>query len=157
METATFAAGCFWGVEAAFRKVAGVVSTEVGYTGGTTSNPTYKDVCAGATGHAEAVRVVFDPAVVAYEQLLDVFWKIHNPTTKDRQGPDVGSQYRSVIFCHGDVQCAAAKASLQRMEASGAFSQPIVTQIEHAGPFYRAEEYHQQYFEKHRDRGCSFW
>lgn len=157
METATFAAGCFWGVEAAFRKVKGVVSTEVGYTGGTTANPTYRDVCTGSTGHAEAVRVVYDPAIVSYEQLLAVFWKMHNPTTKDRQGPDVGTQYRSAIFCHGDVQCAAAKASKERMDSSDAFTAPIVTEVEHAGPFYRAEEYHQQYFEKHRDRGCSFW
>jgi len=151
-ETATFAAGCFWGVEEAFRTLKGVVSTRVGYTGGTTVNPTYEDVCTGRTGHAEAVEVTFDPAVISYDQLLDVFWSTHDPTTPNRQGPDVGEQYRSAIFYHDDAQEAAARASKERMEKSGAFKSKIVTQIEPATAFYQAEEYHQQYLKK---RGIS--
>lgn len=146
---ATFAAGCFWGVEAAFRKVRGIVDAEVGYTGGTAANPTYEEVCGGRTGHAEAVRLTYDPAVVGYEDLLDVFWKIHDPTTLNRQGPDVGTQYRSAVFFHDAEQEKAARAGKQRLENSGRFLRPLVTEIAPAGPFWRAEEYHQRYTEKH--------
>jgi peptide-methionine (S)-S-oxide reductase len=152
VEKATFAAGCFWGVEAAFRQIHGVVSTEVGYTGGRTAHPSYEDVCTDRTGHAEAVEVTYDPSRVRYEDLLDVFWKNHDPTTSNRQGPDVGEQYRSAIFFHSAAQEAAAKASKARLESEHRFRRPIVTQIVAAGPFYRAEEYHQQYLEK---RGLS--
>lgn len=145
-ETATFAAGCFWGVEAGYRKVPGVIDVEAGYTGGDRENPTYEEVCSGRTGHAEAVRITFDPAEVSYERLLETFWTIHDPTTLNRQGPDVGSQYRSAIFTHSPEQMQKARAS--RDEAQARFSEPIVTQIEEAGPFWRAEEYHQCYFEK---------
>jgi peptide-methionine (S)-S-oxide reductase len=148
MKTATFGAGCFWGVEAAFRQVPGVLSTQVGYAGGTTENPTYKDVCSDRTGHAEVVEVTYDPERVSYEKLLHVFWTNHDPTQLNRQGPDVGSQYRSVIFVHDDDQKAAALASKEKLETSGTFKRPIVTQIEPAVPFYKAEEYHQQYLEK---------
>lgn len=148
MEKATFAAGCFWGVETAFRQVDGVVETCVGYTGGSTPEPSYQDVCSGRTGHAEAVRVTFDPARVSYAALLDLFWDIHDPTTLNRQGPDIGTQYRSAIFYHSPEQEVAARASKQRRDAEGGFPRPIVTEIESAGPFYRAEDYHQQYFEK---------
>jgi peptide-methionine (S)-S-oxide reductase len=148
METATFAAGCFWGVEAAFRKVPGVVETTVGYTGGHTENPTYEEVCSDRTGHAEAVRIEFDPEQVSYEQLLEVFWNIHDPTTPNRQGPDVGSQYRSAIFYHTPEQEAAARASKEKLERSGHFANPIVTEIVPAAEFYPAEEYHQRYYEK---------
>ncbi len=148
METATFAAGCFWGVEAAFRKVPGVVETTVGYTGGHTENPTYEEVCSDRTGHAEAVRIVFDPEQVSYEQLLEIFWNIHDPTTPNRQGPDVGSQYRSAIFFHTPDQEAAARSSKERLERSGRFADPIVTEIVPAAEFYPAEEYHQRYFER---------
>jgi len=154
MEAATFAAGCFWGVEAAFRKVAGVQSTQVGYCGGDWVDPSYEDVCTGRTGHAEAVRVEFDPAVVSFEQLLEVFWGIHDPTSLDRQGPDVGSQYRSVIFFRTPEQQAAAEASRQRQERSGRHGGPLVTQIVPVGPFYRAEEHHQCYLEKHGRGHC---
>jgi len=153
-ETATFAAGCFWGVEHTFRQVEGVLSTEVGYTGGTTENPTYEQVCSGTTGHAEAVRIEFDPQVVSYEQLLEVFWNCHDPTTPNRQGTDVGTQYRSAIFCHTPQQEAAARASLERLAVSGRFRDPIVTEIRPAGPFYRAEEYHQQYLAKRGRSSC---
>lgn len=147
---ATFAAGCFWGVEAAFSKVKGVTGTTVGYTGGRTPNPTYEQVCTGMTGHAEAVRVEFDPATVSYEKLLEVFWSIHDPTTKDRQGPDVGSQYRSAIFCHDAAQKAAAEASKRVLEASRRHGdRPIVTEVTLASEFYQAEGYHQKYYEKH--------
>jgi methionine-S-sulfoxide reductase len=148
-EKATFAAGCFWGVEAAFADVAGVISTRVGYTGGNTDNPTYEEVCSGRTGHAEAVEVVFDPALVTYDHLLIRFWSIHDPTTKDRQGPDIGSQYRSVIFTHSKEQEEKANASRERMDRSGRFGRPIVTEILPAAHFWPAEEYHQQYFRKH--------
>lgn len=148
MEKATFGAGCFWGVEAAFRQVDGVVRTQVGYSGGTTANPTYKDVCSGRTGHAEVVQVEFDPADVTYDDLLEVFWKIHDPTTPNRQGPDVGEQYRSAIFYHDAGQEAAARASKARAEASGRFRHRIVTEIAPASAFYPAEDYHQQYLEK---------
>ena len=148
MEKATFAAGCFWGVEAAYRQVPGVVSTAVGYEGGTRENPAYKDVCSGRTGHAESVEVEFDPARVSYEDLLNVFWENHDPTTPNRQGPDVGTQYRSVIFFHTPQQEASARAAKKRLEESGRFSRPIVTEIVPASTFWRAEDYHQQYLEK---------
>ena len=148
MEKATFGAGCFWGVEAEFREVPGVVDTAVGFSGGSTANPSYRQVCAGDTGHAEVVELTYDPGKVTYEQLLDVFWQIHDPTTLNRQGPDVGDQYRSVIFFHSPEQEAAAQRSRQATEASKRFKRPIVTEILPAGPFYRAEEYHQRYVEK---------
>ncbi|HEX3657480.1 MAG TPA: peptide-methionine (S)-S-oxide reductase MsrA [Pirellulales bacterium] len=148
MEKATFAAGCFWGVEELFRKMPGVHSTAVGYCGGTTTNPTYQQVCTDSTGHAEAVDIDFDPAQVSYEQLLDAFWSNHNPTTRDRQGPDVGSQYRSAVFYHNEAQHQAAVAMRDKLAASGKFSRPIVTQIVPAVEFYRAEDYHQQYLAK---------
>jgi peptide-methionine (S)-S-oxide reductase len=148
-ETATFAAGCFWGVEQAFREVPGVIDAESGYTGGTRVNPTYEQVCSGATGHAEAVRVAFDPAAVSYERLLEVFFGIHDPTTPNRQGPDVGSQYRSAIFTHSPEQENVARAAIEALRQAGKFGRPIVTQVSPAPPFYRAEEYHQRYHEKH--------
>lgn len=148
-EIATCAAGCFWGVEAAFADVAGVISTRVGYTGGTVDNPTYEEVCTGRTGDAEAVEVVYDPAVVPYDHLLIRFWSIHDPTTQDRQGPDVGSQYRSAIFTHSTEQEEKAHSSRERMDRSGRFGRPIVTEILPAAHFWPAEEYHQQYFRKH--------
>jgi peptide-methionine (S)-S-oxide reductase len=151
-EKATFGAGCFWGVEATFRAVPGVKDAAVGYAGGKTENPTYEDVCSHTTGHAEVVQVEFDPAVVSYDHLLDVFWSNHNPTTLNRQGPDVGDQYRSVIFYHSPEQKAAAEQSKARLEKSSRFKQPIVTFIEPAPTFYRAEDYHQRYLEK---RGLS--
>jgi peptide-methionine (S)-S-oxide reductase len=154
MEKATFGAGCFWGVEAAFRQVQGVKATAVGYAGGSLPDPTYKDVCTDRTGHAEVVQVEYDPAEVSYERLLDVFWENHDPTTLDRQGPDVGTQYRSVIFFHGPEQEQAARASKERQQASGRFRRPIVTEIVPAAPFYRAEEYHQQYLEKRGLASC---
>ncbi|HEU4390165.1 MAG TPA: peptide-methionine (S)-S-oxide reductase MsrA [Blastocatellia bacterium] len=147
-EKATFAAGCFWGVESAFRKVEGVTSTQVGYTGGHTENPTYKDVCSDQTGHAEAVLVEFDPAAVSYDRLLEVFWEIHDPTTLNRQGPDIGEQYRSAIFFHSPEQEQSAGASKKKLEDSGRLRKPVVTEITPASEFNRAEEYHQCYFEK---------
>jgi len=154
MAKATFAEGCFWGVEANFRRVLGVESVASGYTGGKTANPSYEDVCTGRTGHAEAVEIEYDPAKVRYEDLLEVFWASHDPTTPNRQGPDVGTQYRSAIFFHDAEQEAAARASKERIEKSGRFKRPIVTEIVAAGPFYKAEEYHQRYFEKHGLHGC---
>lgn len=148
MVKATFGAGCFWGVEAAFRKVPGVGDVTVGYMGGTVENPTYEDVCTGRTGHAEVVQVEYDPSEVSFDDLLDVFWRAHDPTTMNRQGPDVGTQYRSVIFRHSPEQQAAANASKEKLQASGRFSDPIVTEITPASAFYRAEEYHQRYLEK---------
>ncbi len=153
-EKATFAAGCFWGVEAALAEIDGVVETAVGYTGGRTENPTYKQVCYDNTGHAEAVEVKFDPARISYEQLLDAFWEMHDPTTLNRQGPDVGSQYRSAIFFHTAEQEQAALSSKAR--AAGKFRKPIVTEITPASEFYRAEEYHQKYFQKHGGAACHF-
>ena len=152
MAQATFAAGCFWGVEATFRKIPGVRSAEVGYTGGATETPSYEEVCGGRTGHAEAVHLLFDPDQVTYEQLLDAFWAIHDPTTTNRQGPDVGSQYRSAIFFHDVGQEAAARASKERLEAAGQWRDPIVTEIVPAGTFTRAEDYHQQYLDKRTQR-----
>ncbi|GAC1406736.1 MAG: peptide-methionine (S)-S-oxide reductase MsrA [Candidatus Velthaea sp.] len=151
-ETATFAAGCFWGVEADFRDIPGVLSARVGYIGGRTDNPTYRDVCSKATGHAEGVEVVFDPAVVSYDALLDEFWKLHDPTTLNRQGPDVGTQYRSAIFYHGDAQRAAAETSKARHQS--VFTRPIVTEIVPAATFWPAEDYHQRYLEKQGLRTC---
>ncbi|HEV2841158.1 MAG TPA: peptide-methionine (S)-S-oxide reductase MsrA [Chthoniobacterales bacterium] len=151
-EKATFGAGCFWGVEATFRAASGVTNATVGYAGGTTENPTYEDVCGHGTGHAEVVQVEFDPAIVSYNQLLDVFWGNHNPTTLNRQGPDIGDQYRSVIFYHSPEQQLAAEESKAALDQSGRFKQPIVTQIEPAPTFYPAEDYHQRYLEK---RGLS--
>ena len=148
MAIATFAAGCFWGVEAAFRQVPGVTATRVGYTGGTTTNPTYKQVCTDRTGHAEAVEVSYDPARVSYDDLLRVFWETHDPTQRNRQGPDIGTQYRSAIFYHDAEQEAAARASKERLERSGVHKRPIVTEIVPAQTFYQAEDYHQQYLEK---------
>lgn len=153
-ELATFGAGCFWGVEELFRKTKGVKDTAVGYMGGTTEHPTYEDVCTDATGHAEVVQATFDPAEVSYDELLDVFWENHNPTTPNRQGPDVGSQYRSVIFFHSPEQETAARASKQRLEASGKWKSPIVTEIVPATTFNRAEEYHQRYLEKKGLSSC---
>ena len=150
LEKATFAAGCFWGVEEAFRRVPGVVKTRVGYTGGRVPNPTYQEVCTGETGHAEAVEVTFDPEVVSYERLLEVFWSIHDPTSLNRQGWDVGTQYRSAIFYHTQEQAEMARNSSARLEASEKYRDPIVTEILPAGPFYPAEEYHQGYYEKMR-------
>jgi peptide methionine sulfoxide reductase msrA/msrB len=147
-EQGTFAAGCFWGVEATFRKTPGVLSTEVGYTGGHVAGATYKQVCSGRTGHAEAVRVTYDPAKVSYPELLDVFWSLHDPTTVDRQGPDVGSQYRSAIFTDDAEQERLARASMAEVDASKVFHRKIVTQIEQSGEFYSGEDYHQQYFDK---------
>lgn len=149
-EKAVFAAGCFWGVESALRELLdkGVKSTRVGYTGGHTENPTYQDVCSHATGHAEAVEIIYDPAKISYDDLLKVFWSIHDPTTPDRQGPDVGSNYRSAVFYHTPEQQAAAEKSKEELEKSKRFNDPIVTEIAKAGEFYPAEDYHQQYFEK---------
>jgi peptide-methionine (S)-S-oxide reductase len=149
VEKATFAAGCFWGVETAFRKIPGVKEVEVGYTGGTTKNPTYEQVCSGKTGHAEAIQISFDPKQVSYEKLLELFWQMHDPTSWHRQGPDVGSQYRSAVFYHSPEQEEKAKEVKARLEKSKRHSKPIVTEIVPAGPFYRAEEYHQRYHEKH--------
>jgi peptide-methionine (S)-S-oxide reductase len=155
MERATFGAGCFWGVEAEFRKVPGVVSTRVGYSGGHTPNATYRQVCSGTTGHAEVCEVTFDPSKVPYEDLLEVFWKVHDPTQVNRQGPDVGEQYRSVIFFHSPEQESAARKSKQRLDNSGIFKRPMATSIEPAAPFYEAEDYHQQYFEKRGVAHCN--
>lgn len=147
-EKATFGAGCFWGVEAAFREIDGVVDAAVGYMGGALADPTYQDVCTGRTGHAEVVQVIYDPGRVSYEELLDVFWASHDPTQLNRQGPDIGTQYRSAIFFHDDAQKEAALKSRSELDASGRFRRKIVTEVTPAGPFWRAEEYHQRYFEK---------
>jgi len=155
-EMVTFGAGCFWGIEAAFRRVPGVIDTAVGYSGGHMPNPTYEDVCTDETGHAEVVQVTFDPAKVSYEQLLDVFWQIHDPTQVNRQGPDFGAQYRTAIFFHSPEQEAAANKSKAALEASGKFRRPIATEITPAAPFYRAEEYHQRYLEKRGAASCHF-
>jgi len=154
---AMFAAGCFWGVEAAFRKVAGVVETAVGYSGGHTENPTYEDVCSHTTGHAEVVLVTYDPEKVSYEELLDVFWASHDPTQINRQGPDIGDQYRSAVFYFTEEQRKAAEASKKRLQASGRVLGDIATEITEASTFYRAEDYHQQYFEKRGGSGCGVY
>lgn len=155
-ETATFAAGCFWGVEETFRRIPGVLDAVSGYTGGRTENPTYEEVCHDATGHAEAVQVTFDPSKVSYEKLLDVFWDNHNPTTPNRQGPDVGSQYRSAVFFHSAEQEAAAKKRKEKLESEKRWPKPIVTEIVPAQTFYLAEEYHQQYLRKRGLDSCHF-
>lgn len=152
---ATFGAGCFWGVEARFRQVEGVRRTDVGYLGGTLENPTYRDVCGGDTGHAEVVQIEYDPALVSYDQLLDVFWGCHDPTTLNRQGPDVGAQYRSAIFFHTAEQEALAHASKERLEHCKRYARPIVTEITPASTFYHAEEYHQQYLAKQGRSSCA--
>lgn len=151
---ATFAAGCFWGVEEAFRRTPGVLKTSVGYTGGHTADPTYKQVCTGRTGHAEACRVEFDPSTTSFSQLLRVFWRTHDPTQKDRQGPDHGTQYRSAVFYHDEGQREEAEASLQAAQAG--LAQPIVTQIQPAGEYYLAEAYHQQYIARGNPSACHF-
>ena len=152
MEKATFAAGCFWGVEAAFRKLKGVLSTTVGYSGGETKSPTYEEVCSDRTGHAEVVLVEYNPFVISYEQLLNLFWEVHDPTQLNRQGPDVGSQYRSVIFYHTSEQMAAALVSKEKAQKKQ--KKPIVTEVLPAVGFYRAEDYHQQYLEKRGLSSC---
>jgi peptide-methionine (S)-S-oxide reductase len=154
-EKATFGAGCFWGVEETFRNLKGVTNTAVGYAGGTKENPTYEDVCSHETGHAEVVEVEFDPAQISYDKLLDVFWSSHNPTTLNRQGPDIGTQYRSVVFYHSPAQKSAAEASKDQVETSGRFKRPIVTGIEPAPTFWRAEEYHQRYLAKSGRSHCA--
>ena len=151
---ATFGAGCFWRVEETFRVLPGVLTTAVGYMGGETSDPTYQDVCTDTTGHAEVIHLAFDPTVISYGHLLEVFWKNHNPTTLNRQGPDMGRQYRSVIFFHSDEQAKIARASLDALTASAHFAEPIVTEIVPASAFYRAEEYHQRYLEKRGGGTC---
>ncbi len=151
---ATFGAGCFWGVEAAYRQIPGVLSTRVGYLGGTMDNPTYRDVCSGRTGHAEVVEVKYDPSRLTYDDLLTVFWENHDPTTLNRQGPDVGEQYRSAIFYHDDEQKAVADASKEERDRSGKYRRPIVTEITPASAFYEAEDYHQQYLEKRGMSSC---
>jgi peptide-methionine (S)-S-oxide reductase len=154
LQIATFAAGCFWGIEEAFTKLKGVKSTIVGYTGGWLQNPKYKDVCNHNTGHAEAVQIQYDPNEVSYEELLDVFWSIHDPTTKNRQGPDIGSQYRSMIAFHTPEQETVARKSLEELTKSGRFRKEIVTEIVPASEFYRAEEYHQKYYQKRGGGSC---
>ena len=153
-EIATLGAGCFWGVEAAFRRVPGVIEAISGYSGGQQENPTYKDVCTDQTGHAEVVQVTFDPAKVSYEQLLEVFWKVHDPTQVNRQGPDFGTQYRTAIFYHTPEQQAKALKSKEALEASGKLRRPVATEITAAGTFWRAEEYHQRYLEKRGQESC---
>src|ERR1700730_9525078 len=155
-ETATFGAGCFWGIETAFRNIPGVVDAAVGYSGGHTENPTYKDVCTDETGHAEVVQVTFDPLKLSYERLLDAFWQMHDPTQVKRQGPDFGSQSRSAFFVHSQEQKAAAEKSKTALQASGKFRKAIATEITPASPFYRAEEYHQRYLEKRGAASCHF-
>lgn len=153
-EKAAFAAGCFWGVEAAFRQVPGVVETQVGYTGGKTENPTYKEVCSGKTGHAEAIEITFEPAKVSYETLVSLFFKMHDPTQGNRQGPDIGTQYRSAIFYHTEEQKTVAETVKAELEKNGKYKKPVTTQIVPAAAFYRAEEYHQRYFEKNGGPAC---
>ncbi len=152
-ETATFGAGCFWGPEITFSKVPGVIKTSVGYMGGALDNPTYREVCAGNSGHVEVVQVTFDPEEVSYQHLLDVFWNCHDPTQVNRQGPDIGLQYRTVIFCHSGEQRTEAEASKRALDESGAYENPVVTTIEDAAEFWMAEDYHQKFLEK---RGLAF-
>ena len=154
MAKATFAAGCFWGVEACFQQLPGVLSTAVGYEGGKLDNPTYNDVCTDRTGHAEAVEIDYDPAKITYERLLEEFFSLHDPTQLNRQGPDWGAQYRSVVFFHSPEQEAAAKAFIARLTEEKRYSRPIVTQVVHAETFWRAEEYHQRYLEKRGALSC---
>jgi peptide-methionine (S)-S-oxide reductase len=152
VERATFGMGCFWGPEESFRKVDGVTSTSVGFMGGSLENPTYEEVCTGRTGHAEVVAVEFDPSRIAYEEILEIFWACHDPTTRNRQGPDIGTQYRSVLFFHSPEQEAAARASKEKLERSGRYRSEIVTEIVPASSYYPADEYHQRYLEKRRER-----
>jgi peptide-methionine (S)-S-oxide reductase len=154
MAVATFGAGCFWGVELTFQKTKGVTSTSVGYTGGTTQNPTYEDVCTGRSGHAEVVRLEFDPSIVSYEELLEVLWACHDPTTLNRQGPDRGTQYRSAIFFHSPDQESSSKVSKEQADKAGRFNSPIVTEITPAPEYYEAEDYHQKYLEKRGMGSC---
>ena len=153
-QKAVFAAGCFWGTEAAFSEIPGVIRTRVGYTGGTVKQPTYAEVCAGGTGHAEAVEAVYDPEKVSYAQLLDVFWRMHNPTERNRQGPDIGTQYRSVIFYGTEEEKRTAERSKRNLQKSGVYTMPVVTEILPAEPFYEAEEYHQKYLQKQGGKTC---
>jgi peptide methionine sulfoxide reductase msrA/msrB len=153
-ELATFAAGCFWGVESIFKQVKGIMETTVGYTGGTYTNPSYRQVCTGITGHAEAVLVKYDPKIMSYRELLSMFWRMHNPTTPNRQGPDVGTQYRSAIFYHNEAQRMAAEKSKEEFDRSGVYPNEVVTQIVPASTFYEAEDYHQDYFAKHGGGSC---
>ena len=155
LQIATFSAGCFWGVEDAFMKVRGVKSTRVGYTGGNLPNATYEDLCTDRTGHAEAIQVEYDPIEISYEELLDLFWAIHNPTTKDRQGPDIGTQYRSTIFYHNSEQESIARKAKQKLEDSNKFQNNIVTEIVPATEFYQAEDYHQKYYQKISGGTCN--
>jgi peptide-methionine (S)-S-oxide reductase len=158
VEKATFAAGCFWSPELIYSRIHGVVETAVGYMGGTVELPSYEQVCAGTTGHAEVVQVSFDPQVISYGELLSTFWKIHDPTQLDRQGPDVGTQYRSVIFCHSPEQEATALASMERLQESGELTGELATRLEAATEFYRAEEYHQRYLEQRgMEPTCGHW
>lgn len=154
---ATFAAGCFWGVESAFRTIDGVIDTQVGYIGGKKDDPTYRQVCSGATGHAEALEITFDPAIVSYDKLVELFWRVHDPTQVNRQGPDVGTQYRSAIFYHSEEQKKIAEMSKAALDAAKKFRRPVATQIVPAGTFWRAEEYHQRYFEKSGRPACHFF
>lgn len=156
LKKATFGAGCFWGVEDIFRKLEGVMDTQVGYAGGDFDHPSYQDVCSGVTGHAEVVEVTYNPKIISYTDLLDIFWNIHDPTTLNRQGPDIGTQYRSVIFYHNSKQEELALESKKSLEASGRYEREIVTDIKPAGKFWRAEEYHQQYIEKTGRKSCRF-
>ena len=155
LQKATFAAGCFWHVEDAFRRIKGVVDARVGYTGGIVANPTYKLVCTDTTGHAEALQIVFDPSVVSYEELVEFFWTMHDPTQKNRQGPDWGMQYRTAIFTHDEQQKKTAEASKQTLDESGRFKKPIATEITEGGEFWEAEDYHQQYYAKRGIDSCS--
>jgi peptide-methionine (S)-S-oxide reductase len=152
VERATFGMGCFWGPEETFRKVDGVTATSVGFMGGSLENPTYEEVCTARTGHAEVVEVEFDPSRIAYQELLEIFWACHDPTTRNRQGPDIGSQYRSVLFFHSPEQEAAARASKEKLESGGRYRREIVTEIVPASRYYPADEYHQRYLEKRRER-----
>ncbi|SDX22951.1 peptide-methionine (S)-S-oxide reductase [Marininema mesophilum] len=154
MARATFGAGCFWGVEELFRRIEGVTATAVGYMGGKKENPTYQEVCTDKTGHAEVVDIEFEPSIVSYEELLNIFWENHNPTTLNRQGPDMGSQYRSVVFYHTPEQMEAAEKAKRELDASGSWKDPIVTVIEEAPTFYRGEEYHQRYLQKRSQSSC---
>ncbi|NYB52295.1 MAG: peptide-methionine (S)-S-oxide reductase MsrA [Methanobacteriaceae archaeon] len=156
LKKATFGAGCFWGVEDAFRKLEGVTHTQVGYSGGNFDHPSYQDVCSGVTGHAEVVEVTYDPEIISYSELLDLFWNIHDPTTLNRQGPDIGAQYRSVIFFHDSEQEKLARESKKRLEESKRYPRKIVTEILPSTKFWRAEEYHQQYLEKTGQKSCRF-
>ena len=154
-ELATFGAGCFWGVEEAFKNIPGVLSTAVGYAGGVTDDPSYEQVCSGKTGHAEVVHLEFDPEQVSFESLLEAFWNLHDPTTPNRQGPDIGSQYRSIVLYHSPDQKIAASAAKKELEENGRYASPVVTEIEPFTIFYRAEEYHQRYLEKRGRSSCS--